>query len=234
MTLRRTFFLSALLFVVSVNVRANSEGQGMPPNERKQALDRFIAKKKFVKEPFYVVDLHETDRLQYEGWVNQLALSLLGLAPSRQTKPVVLRMFTPVMKQFETAEGEEQERFLGYLDELMEIFGIESSDGLLSKWRHGHDTTAETKARVQTLNAQALAAMTSDERVLLERLQDLTRANAKETLHSLFGSPVVEADGGKMWSATTSGGESTLGLLERWGSITLIWRFRGLIYSRRL
>jgi Domain of unknown function (DUF4844) len=234
---RRTLLLSVLLCAASINVWANSAGQGMTPDDRRQALDRFIAKKKFVKEPFYLVDLDEADRLKYEAWVTQLARSLRKLPPSRQTKPVVLGTFKPVMKKFEATEGADQDRFLGYLVELMEIFGIESSDGLLSKWRYGHDMTAEMKAReaqVQALNAQALAAMTPDERALLERLQDMTKANAEETLRSLLGAPVVEDDVGKMWSLTTPDNTSTLGLMMRWGSVAFIWQFRGFTYARRL
>jgi hypothetical protein len=80
---RRTLLLSALLFAASINVWANPAGQGATAEDRKQALDRFIAKK-FVKEPFYLIDLDEADRLKYEVWVNQLARSLRKLAPSRQ------------------------------------------------------------------------------------------------------------------------------------------------------
>lgn len=46
--------------------------------------------------------------------------------------PPVLGLFKPVMKKFDPAEGEDQDRFVGYLEELMDIFRIESSDGLLS------------------------------------------------------------------------------------------------------
>ena len=234
---RRTLLLSALLSAASSHVWANPAGQGMSPDDRRQALDRFVAKKKFVKEPFYLVDLDEADRLRYEAWVNQLARSLRKLAPSRQTKPVVLGMFKPVMKKFEATEVADQDRFLGYLNELMEVFGIESSDGLLSKWRYGYDRTAEIKAReaqLQALNAQALAAMTPDERALLERLQDMTKANAEETLRSLFGAPVFEGEGSKMWSMTTPDSDSTLGLMRHWGSVAFIWQFRGFTYFRRL
>ena len=160
-----------------------------------------------MNEPFYRVDLKEADRLRYEAWVNQLARDLRKLPPSRQTKPVVLGLFKPVMKKFEATEGEDQDRFVGYLEELMDIFGIESSDGLLSKWRYGHDMTAEMKAReaqTQALNAQALAAMTPDERALLERLHAMTKADAEDTLRSLFGAPVFEGEGSKMWSATAT------------------------------
>lgn len=234
---RRNLLLSALLSAVSVPSWADPAGQGPTAEDRRQALDRFIAKKKFVKEPFYLVELKEADRLKYEAWVNQLARSLRKLPPSRQTKPVVLGMFKPVMKKFDTAEGEDQDRFLGYLDELMEIFGIESSDGLLSKWRYGYDRTAEIKAReaqLQARNAQALAAMTPDERALLDRLQDMTKADAEEMLRSLFGAPVFEGEGSKMWSMTTPDSDSTLGLMRHWGSVAFIWQFRGFTYFRRL
>ena len=234
---RRALLLSALLGAVSIHVWADPAGQGPAAEDRRQALDRFIAKKKFVKEPFYLVDLDEADRLQYEAWVNQLARSLRKLAPSRQTKPVVLEKFKPVMKKFEDTEEEDQDRFLGYLEELMDIFGIESSDGLLSKWRYGHDRTAEIKAReaqLQALNAQALAAMTPDERALLERLQDMTKANAEETLRSLLGAPGFESDTGPMWSLTTPDRPSTLGLVKHWGSVFLSWRIGELTYFRRL
>lgn len=234
---RRTLLLSALLSAASFHSWAGSEGQGSSAEERRQALDRFIAKKKFVNEPFYRVDLEEADRLKYEAWVNRLARDLRKLPPSRQTKPVVLGMFKPVMKKFEATEVEDQDRFLGYLAELMDIFGIESSDGLLSKWRHGYDRTAEVKAheaQVQVLNAQALAAMKPDERALLERLHTKTKAEAEEMLRSLFGAPVFEGEGSKTWSATAADRTSTLTLLERWGSVFLSWKIGELTYFQRL
>jgi hypothetical protein len=234
---RRTLLLSALLCAASARVWANPADQRSAPDERRQALDRFIAKKKFVKEPFYLVDLDEADRLRYEAWVNQLARSLRKLAPARQTKPVVLGMFKPVMKKFENTEVEDQDRFLGYLVELMDIFGVESSDGLLSTWRYGYDRTEEIKAheaQVQALNAQALAAMTPDERALLERLHGKTKAEAEEMLRSLFGAPVFEGEGSKMWSATATDRTSLLTLVDWWGSVFLIWKMGELTYFRRL
>lgn len=234
---RRTLLLSALLSAASLNVWANPAGQGMTRDDRRQALDRFIAKKKFVREPIYLVDLDEADRLKYEAWVNQLARSLRKLAPSRQTKLVVLEKFKPVLKKFEDTEEEDQDRFLGYLEELMDIFGIESSDGLLSTWRYGYDMTEEIKAneaQVQARNAQALAAMTAEERALLERLKDMTKANAEQTLRSVLGAPVVEYEDGKTWLLSTPDSDSSLGLVMGWGAMIFIWQFRGHTYGRRL
>jgi hypothetical protein len=119
----------------------------------------------------------------------------------------------------------------------MEIFGIESSDGLLSKWRYGYDRIEEMKAReaqMQARNAQALAAMTPDERALLERLHAMTKAEAEEMLRSLFGAPVFESDIGRMWSATATDRSSTLSLLEQWGTVFLLWEIGELTYFRRL
>ena len=55
------------------------------------------------------------------------------------------------------------------------------------------------EAQLQALNAKALAAMTPDERALLERLHAMTKADAEEMLRSLFGAPVFEGEGSKMW-----------------------------------
>lgn len=234
---RRALLVSALFGALSSYSWSNPMETVMGSPDRRQALARFIAKKKFVKEPFYLVELKEADRLRYEAWVNQLARSLRKLPPSRQTKPVVLGMFKPVMKKFDTAEVEDQDRFIGYLEELMDIFDIASSDGLLATWRYGQDMTAQTKAheaKVQARNAQALAAMTPDERALLDRLQDMTKANAEETLRSLLGAPVFETDTGPMWSLTTPDRTSTLGLVKHWGSVFLSWRIGELTYFRRL
>ncbi|MFP8780491.1 DUF4844 domain-containing protein [Hydrogenophaga sp. RWCD_12] len=227
---RRALLLSTLLGAASLNAWARPAGQGMTPDERREALGRFIAKKKFVKEPFYPVDLDEPDRLRYESWVNQLAHALRRLAPSRQTKPVVLGMFKPVMKKFDTAEVEDQDRFLLYLDELMEIFGIESSDGLLSQWRHGVDPRASMEAR----NAQALAAMTPDQRALLDRLQGMTATNAEATLRSVLGAPQSETEVLKVWSLPNDPA-SSLGLSIRGHAVMFIWMLpNGHVYGRRL
>ena len=52
--------------------------------------------------------------------------------------------------------------------------------------------------------------------------------------HGVDTTGVLEASNAQAMAATAPDGESTLGLLERWGSITLVWRFRGFTYARRL
>jgi hypothetical protein len=40
----------------------------------------------------------------------------------------------------EGEDSEERDRILSYLEEIMEILGIESSHGLLNEWRYGFDS----------------------------------------------------------------------------------------------
>ena len=80
---RRALLLFALLSAASIPSWADPAAQSSAAEDRRQALDRFIATKKFVNEPFYRVDLKEADRLRYEAWVNRLARDLRKLPPSR-------------------------------------------------------------------------------------------------------------------------------------------------------
>jgi hypothetical protein len=41
------------------------------------------------------------------------------------------------MAEFEATDTEDREQLLRYLGEIMDILGISSSDGLLSRWMYG-------------------------------------------------------------------------------------------------
>ena len=47
--------------------------------------------------------------------------------------------FAAELERFTEPDTEERERFCGYLEEIMDIVGIESSDGLLNGWLYGFD-----------------------------------------------------------------------------------------------
>lgn len=198
--------------------------------DRQQALARFIAKKKFVEEPGYPGATNEPDRLRYEAEVNELARSLSMLTPAEQTKAVVLEKFKPTMAKFEYADSEEQDRFLRYLEELMDIFGIESSDGLLSKWRYGFDP----RNSIYVMNADALRAMTPAERELLKRLEGMTAKNASELLRSVLGQPATDTPAIKMWLLTPDA-SSAMGLTMQEGTLMFVWIAKGrFMYSQKL
>lgn len=227
---RRALLLSALLSAVSTHSWPNPSEKAMSTPDRQQALARFIAKKKFVEEAGYPGATNEPDRLRYEAMVNDLARSLGELAPADQTKPVVLEMFKPTMEAFENADSEERDRFLLHLKELMVIFGIDSSDGVLNKWRYGFDPNDS----MDVINANALVAMTVAERELLKRLEGMTAANAGELLRSVLGQPATDTNLIKMWFLTPDA-SSAMGLTMQGGAVAFVWMAKGrFMYSRRL
>jgi hypothetical protein len=74
------------------------------------------------------------------------------------------------MPAFELVDSEERDRFLDYLNELMSIFSIESSDGLLNTWRYGFDP----KESIEKSNQRALASMSAGDLALLAKLESAT------------------------------------------------------------
>jgi hypothetical protein len=193
---RRYFSVSFALFLAtSVTFAQKTDSSKMSYERRQAALNVFIAKKKFVEKGLYSGATNETDRLLFETRVNQLAVKLLKLPQSETTKAAVLGLFRLTMSEFELADTEDREHFLEYLEELMEIFEIESSDGLLNTWRYGIDPNEPQEVR----NAKAIEVMTPAEKVLLDRIGAITPTNAVEKLLSLLGPPTTQSTGVRIW-----------------------------------
>lgn len=227
---RRALLVSALFGALSSYSWSNPTETVMGSPDRRQALARFIAKKKFVEEADYPGATNEPDRLRYEAMVNDLARSLGELAPADQTKSVVLERSRPVMEAFENTDSEERDRFHAYLEELMGIFGIKSSDGDLNKWRYGFDPTAS----MDVINADALAAMTVAERELLKRLDGMTAENASELLRSVLGLPATNTPAITMWLLAPDA-SSAIALTMHGGTLVFVWTAKSrFMYSRKL
>jgi hypothetical protein len=82
----------------------------------------------------------ESVRAECEARVNELIDRLLGELASNPRKETALAIFRSALPQFETADSEERDRVCSYLEQIMGILGIESSDGLLNTWRYGFDS----------------------------------------------------------------------------------------------
>ena len=61
-----------------------------------------------------------------------------GLSRSPQ-KSYVISEFLEMLKAFESEDTEEREQACSYCERVMEILGIESSDGALHTWLYGFD-----------------------------------------------------------------------------------------------
>jgi hypothetical protein len=63
---------------------------------------------------------------------------LVALATAPR-KAVALAEFQKALAGFEHSDSEERDRACTYIEQIMDILDIESSDGLLSTWRYGFD-----------------------------------------------------------------------------------------------
>jgi Domain of unknown function (DUF4844) len=114
-----------------------------------QQLRQLRAEPKFHEHMpgFYPGAPNEEVRCRCERQLNALVDRLTVGLPAHATKQYVLEEFRTTLTAFETEDSEECDRLLGYLEQIMDITGIESSDGLLNEWRYGFDPTKPPQMR---------------------------------------------------------------------------------------
>ena len=109
-------------------------------NESERAqLVALRATKKFTADFFYPGAPTEALRVDAENKVNALLDRLLASLKPDSRKSFVLDEFKAALARFTQTDTEERERFCSYLEQTMDITGIESSDGLLNSWMYGFD-----------------------------------------------------------------------------------------------
>ena len=79
----------------------------------------------------------ESSRLLAEEQLNQLIDGLRNGLPSKPSKKFVLAEFAKTTSEFEAGDTEDREQLVRYLQEIMDILGIASADGLLNRWMYG-------------------------------------------------------------------------------------------------
>jgi hypothetical protein len=85
----------------------------------------------------------ETVRIAAAARLNELLDRLAAAIAAHPTKAFVLSEFRRTLAEFDRSDSEERDRVLVYMVRIMDIVGIESSDGLLNNWRYGFDPTAK-------------------------------------------------------------------------------------------
>ena len=97
---------------------------------------------KFDGEPGGLYSGAPTEELRkkYNGYANSLIDELLA-APSTLREEQVFDGFRRVLTHFEIADTEDKEQICCVLEQIMDVFGIESSHGLLNEWLYGFDPT---------------------------------------------------------------------------------------------
>lgn len=100
-------------------------------------LNELRARPKYVEDAGYTGMAPESDRLLAATQINALIDGLRDKVQGNPSKQFVLGEFSRTMSTFPGFDTEDREHFLGYLQEIMTILGIESSDGLLNGWMYG-------------------------------------------------------------------------------------------------
>jgi len=79
----------------------------------------------------------EVVRIRCESRLNGLLDRLIGGLLQNRNADYVSKEFASTLPLFDEEDSEERDRVALYLEHVMEIIGMESSDGLLNEWRYG-------------------------------------------------------------------------------------------------
>jgi len=109
------------------------------------ALQQLRAERKFApyERDFYPGAPNEAIRARCQAAVDDLLDVLARDLTTHPTKEYVLGEFRRTLTRFDLEDSEERDRAGGYLEQTMDIVGIEGSDGLLEEWRYGFAATRE-------------------------------------------------------------------------------------------
>jgi hypothetical protein len=101
-------------------------------------LQSLRARAKFSPEGLYQAPTDAVRQMSTAHIDALLDRLLVGLWQN-PTKFFVLGEVKSTLTEFDLADSEEQDRACMYIENIMDVLGIESSDGLLSQWRYGFD-----------------------------------------------------------------------------------------------
>ena len=102
-------------------------------------LSALRSEPKFCEENLYPGAPTEEVRLSAERAVNMMLDRLRVGLTELPRKSYVLSEFLEMLNAFEGYDTEEREQACTYCERVMEILGIENSDGALNTWLYGFD-----------------------------------------------------------------------------------------------
>jgi len=107
----------------------------------KEALLSFKSQRKFVEDltEFYPGAPDEQTRIQAEIIINAAVDKLMVSEENNLSERKFWDILEIAALQLKTMDSEEMDQGLFYMEKLMDIYGIESSEGRLNEWRYGFD-----------------------------------------------------------------------------------------------
>ncbi len=136
-----------IILLVCLMIQGCNEGDSkLLPNgiDVKEALVNFKSQKKFIEDlsELYPGAPDEQTRVLAESIINDVIDELLAITNNQLSEKEFWRILKLAAMQLETLDSEEMDQGLYYMEKLMDIYGIESSDGRLNEWRYGFDPSS--------------------------------------------------------------------------------------------
>ena len=113
-------------------------------SEVKEALRELKSQKKFLANLalFYPGAPDELIRIEAENVINSALAKLIESPSDSFTENEFWLTLKVAAKQLAKMDSEEMDRGLSYMEEIMDIYKIESSEGRLNEWRYGFEPSS--------------------------------------------------------------------------------------------
>jgi len=151
-------YIQILLILLTLSACGQNANEMKTPENANEMFAKFIAKKKFIEQPypnFYPGIADEKMRPIFTKKINQIATDFKTVSKSEKPTDkkyqekigIGLSRFEDIYQELDT---EDQERVCMYIEELMDIVGLESSNGQLNKFMYGFDPMEKPKEKKLT------------------------------------------------------------------------------------
>ena len=109
--------------------------------ERIEALERLKQERKFEEDiaHFYPGAPDEEIRAKAEGIINDTLTDLIKIPEQKMSEKEFWKILETAARRLSKMDSEDIDRGLAYMEEIMDIYGIESSEGRLNIWRYGFE-----------------------------------------------------------------------------------------------
>lgn len=139
-----TKYIRILVLFLTLSAYGQKAKKMITPKNAMEKFTEFIAKKKFVEENYYPGIADKKMLPIFTKKINSIALDFKSVAESETPTDkryqdkigIGLSKFSDVYIELDT---EDRERICTYIEELMDIVGLESSNGQLNKFVYGFD-----------------------------------------------------------------------------------------------
>lgn len=134
----------ALALISASACSSKEETHLTPPSDVQERLSALKAKPKFVADRLYPGAASETDRVEAEKVINEMIGRLAVAVSQKATRERALAELERTLPSLTAYDSEDRDQALVYIEAAMDVIGLETSGGLLNKWRYGFDPSGNS------------------------------------------------------------------------------------------